>query len=113
MEGSVAVHRLPARVADDPRAAKDAAALDIIALAAGLLENKDHASSLLAAQFCAMTDDAQAQFFVHVARVMGSWGSAAMDGQLSYIGRHLRTCECSTEAAREWVRGLAAFMEGV
>jgi hypothetical protein len=71
----------------------------------------------LAEEFCKLDDDAQAQFFVHVARIAETWsntsrfGSAAAYWQASAIGRHLATCECSTEEAREFVRTVAAAME--
>lgn len=61
----------------------------------------------LAEFFCQITDDAQAQFFVHVDRIMGMWdapGSRCM--QIKSIGDHLRECKCSTQGAREWIREL-------
>lgn len=70
----------------------------------------------LAEQFCELDDDAQAQFFVHVARIMATWkgetfGNSAAEVQAFFIGRHLATCECSTEVARELVRGIHRAME--
>lgn len=70
----------------------------------------------LAESFCELDDDAQAQFFVHVARLMATWprniyGADAAEWQANAIGRHLATCECSTEAARDFVRTVHLAME--
>lgn len=65
----------------------------------------------LARLFCEMDDDAQAQFFVHVARLMAEWDRpGAADDQIWYIATHLHECECSTPAAREWIRDLAQHL---
>lgn len=61
----------------------------------------------LAREFCRISDDAQARFFVAVAAEMSSWGPQGMDGQAYYIGEHLVTCECSSEAGRQLVLSLA------
>lgn len=64
----------------------------------------------LANVFCELTDDAQAQFFVHVAKLMSEWdGTAAV--QLAYIGRHLSECACATADARNWILDLAWHIE--
>lgn len=63
---------------------------------------------LLAEQFAALTDDAQAQFLCMAARQLG----AAAGTQAHYIGRHLRTCDCSTEEGRDFVRAIVASMAG-
>jgi hypothetical protein len=50
---------------------------------------------------------------VYVARIMSTWdgfGSASAYMQASFIGRHLATCECSTEEARELIRNIADAM---
>ena len=69
----------------------------------------------LAERFAAMDDDAQAQFFCKVAAIMDRWpraqGSHGRDGQCWYIGRHLATCECSTEEGREFIRMIHHAME--
>ena len=62
----------------------------------------------LARGFCELDDDTQAKFFVEVARLMGQWGAGKAESQAFYIGRHLRTCECATDAARELIRNIAA-----
>lgn len=92
-----------------------ASALDLTALVemvTGLADSlKDPAT--LARLFSEMDDDRQAQFFVHVAQCFDEYpgGRIAGETQRCFIGNHLRDCECSTEAAREWVRSLAWFME--
>ena len=66
----------------------------------------------IAEVFCELDDDAQAQFFVHVARIMGAWpepGAATM--QPYFIGKHLATCECGTEGARQFIRDVAEAMK--
>lgn len=61
----------------------------------------------LAERFAALTDDAQAQFLCLAARGLGR----AADLQAFAIGEHLRTCECSTEAGRGFVRAIVAAMD--
>jgi hypothetical protein len=61
----------------------------------------------LARQFAALTDDAQAQFLCLAAADLAH--HAGM--QAFYIGRHLQSCECSTEEGREFVREIARAME--
>ena len=63
-----------------------------------------------AAWFCELDDDQQAKFFVAVAERAKSWPHGG-DSQWHFIGGHLRNCECSTEAAREMIRGLAYALE--
>jgi hypothetical protein len=60
----------------------------------------------LAAAFCELDDDAQARFFVEVARLFAEWPHGGRT-QVLAIGGHLTTCQCSTEEARDFVRGLA------
>jgi hypothetical protein len=60
----------------------------------------------LAEIFCGLDDDTQARFFVECAKIASSW-EPHID-QFYAVGRHLRTCSCSTEAARELVRRIAA-----
>ena len=58
----------------------------------------------IADAFCQLDDDAQAQFFVHVAAIMRAWpepGGHHM--QNLYIARHLRDCEFVTAGARGWL----------
>ena len=61
----------------------------------------------LAKQFAELSDDAQAQFLCLAAKGMGE----AVEVQAMYIGRHLRTCDCSTEEGRAFVRELARSLE--
>lgn len=63
---------------------------------------------VLAKQFAELTDDAQAQFLCSAAKFLG----VAVDGQGWRIGRHLTTCECSTEEGREFVRSIIGGMGG-
>ena len=69
----------------------------------------------LAEQFAAMDDDAQSKFFCEVAAIMDGWpvaqGSHGRSGQTWFIGRHLATCECSTESGRDFVREVCRAME--
>lgn len=66
----------------------------------------------LAEAFAGLNDERQAQFFVEVARIVETWpGGSGM--QWWGVGRHLRTCECSTEEARDLVREIASAMDYV
>jgi hypothetical protein len=70
----------------------------------------------LAEEFCKLDDDTQAKFFVHVAQIMSTWPPTAYLGpaapaQAMFIGRHLATCECSTEQARALIRNIAEAMD--
>lgn len=71
----------------------------------------DSAVRPLAVEFCKMNDDQQAQFFMEVARIMDTWGAGKRDQQAWYIGRHMATCQCSTEEGRELVRMIANTIE--
>ena len=64
----------------------------------------------VASMFCEMDDDAQAQFFVHVANIMNRWGNDKACMQIYAIGKHMRTCTCVTDDAREWLRDLVSEM---
>lgn len=68
----------------------------------------------IAAQwFANLDDDSQARFFVAVAKEFEGWDGLGLgaDYQLWRIGSHLRNCECSTDGARELIRGIAYGME--
>ena len=65
----------------------------------------------LAEVFCAQNDEEQAQFFVEVAKVLDRWSPHARDMQLHYIAGHMKTCECVSEDARNWVREIATAMD--
>ncbi len=62
---------------------------------------------MLAEAFCKMVDEEQAQFFIECTAIMGRWGAGKRSQQAYYIGNHLRTCACSTDAARDLVREIA------
>lgn len=65
----------------------------------------------LAKAFASLDDDSQAQFFVKVAEHAAETFNGSADTQWWYVGRHLRECECSTEAGREVVRTIAHAMD--
>lgn len=65
----------------------------------------------IAEAFCELDDDAQAKFFVEVARLAREWGAVNSAMQPHYIGRHLRDCECSTDDAREFILAIAYGMQ--
>lgn len=59
----------------------------------------------VAEAFCEMDDEQQAQFFIECARIAAGW-----DGQFRqwfYVGKHLRTCECSNDNALAMVAEIA------
>lgn len=60
----------------------------------------------IAEAFAELGDEEQAQVFIEVAAIAEGWEHQNMD-QWYAVGRHLVTCSCSTEAARELVRRLA------
>ena len=62
--------------------------------------------------FCQFDDDRQAKFFVEVAAIMDKWPTMAGRAmQAHYIGRHLATCECSTQSARDFITEVHDAME--
>ena len=68
-------------------------------------------ASILAEAFCGLDDDAQAGFFIDVARIMGKWDNdtgSSRESQLWAVGRHLATCECSTPEAVELIETISA-----
>lgn len=68
---------------------------------------------ILAQAFCEMNDEAQAQFFIEVANIAATWKSEFGPGQQWFmVGRHLRDCGCSNEAARQVVTAIAEGIEG-
>lgn len=62
----------------------------------------------LAVAWCGMTDDQQAQFFEECARIMRDAGY--IDAQSWYIGRHMRTCSCIGDGARELLGSILRAM---
>jgi hypothetical protein len=69
--------------------------------------------SALAEAFAALSDDEQAAFFVEVAAVAATWegGFSGSAWQWWRVGRHLRTCPCATEEARELVRAIVRALD--
>ena len=71
---------------------------------------------LLAKCFAELDDDSQAQFFVEVAKHAQGWKHHQSD-QWYRVGRHMSTCECSTQEARDLIEmihaGLHPTMEDV
>ena len=55
--------------------------------------------------FSGLSDEQQADFFIEVAKLAQAWPGHGND-QWWFVGRHLRTCSCSTDEAREMVRSL-------
>lgn len=67
---------------------------------------------LMAQIFCGMNDEQQCQFFVDIGRfIVNNGGQAKWDMQWCYLGGHLRSCECSTAEAREFITTLYEFMQ--
>jgi hypothetical protein len=68
--------------------------------------------SELAEAFCEMNDEEQADFFIKVSEYARAWPEpGAFSIQLFNIGRHLRTCSCATDDARQVVRDIYEGME--
>lgn len=62
----------------------------------------------LAQAFCDLDDEEQAQFFIEAARIASTtWERPATFMQWRSVGKHLATCACSTDDAREMVRDIA------
>ena len=64
----------------------------------------------VAAAYCGMMDDEQAQFFEEVGKVFESWGING-DSQAYYIGRHMNNCSCITYVGRDVLRAICKAME--
>jgi hypothetical protein len=65
----------------------------------------------IAQAFCGLNDEEQAQVFIEAARIAAEWqaekGSLGASWQWFTVGRHLKTCACSTEDARAMVVDIA------
>lgn len=62
----------------------------------------------IAEAFCELNDEQQAQVFIEAADIAKLWkGSMDPGWQWWSVGRHLSTCACSTDDARELVRAIA------
>jgi hypothetical protein len=60
--------------------------------------------------FASLDDDQMCKFLVAVAEEAKSYSSNP-DNQWYYLGGHLRSCECSTNEAREMVKAWAYWIE--
>ena len=60
--------------------------------------------------FASLDDDQMCRFLVAVAKEAESFSGNA-DNQWYYLGGHLKSCECSTESAREMIRKWVYWME--
>lgn len=60
--------------------------------------------------FAALDDDEMCRFMVAVAREAKAYPSNP-DNQWYYLGGHLKSCECSTQDARDMVKAWAYWME--
>lgn len=69
-------------------------------------------SQALAALFCAMTDDEQAQFFQAVGQVLKTWSGPTRDRQSYAIGKHMQTCACINETGRKFLLSIADALKG-
>jgi hypothetical protein len=65
----------------------------------------------LAEAFCDLDDERQAEFFIEVAAIARQWPAGGASMQFWRIGRHLATCPCATDDARELVHDLAAGVD--
>jgi hypothetical protein len=65
----------------------------------------------LAKLFAELDDDSQAKFFVKVAAYANKHYESTPENQWWHVGRHLRTCECSTEDGREVIRTMAKAID--
>lgn len=65
---------------------------------------------LLAQIFCDMSDEQQCMFFVEIGRISEA-SESNFDQQWYYLAGHLRSCECSTDAARAFIKNLAHGIE--
>lgn len=61
----------------------------------------------LAEAFCDMNDEQQAQFFIDVAEIGRSFRGLGAGYQWWLVGKHLKTCACSTEDARDLILEIA------
>lgn len=59
----------------------------------------------VAAWFCELDDEAQADFFIEVAKRAEDWATRP-EMQWIRVGAHLRTCACATDEARELIESL-------
>ncbi len=53
----------------------------------------------------------QADFFIEVGKIAAQWPTPASNQWID-VGRHLRTCECSTPEARDMVEHLHSALTG-
>lgn len=65
----------------------------------------------LAAAWCGLSDDEQAQFFEEVGRITEAWPNGDGDRQSWFIGRHMRRCQCISDAGRTFLRSIVSGMD--
>jgi hypothetical protein len=66
----------------------------------------------LAAAFCDLDDDSGAKFFVACAEIATKTFELRNYGQWWEVGKHLRTCACATEEARDMVSAITSAGAG-
>jgi hypothetical protein len=59
----------------------------------------------LAFLFCQLDDELQTDFFVECAKIGEEW-DREQHNQWYAVGRHLKTCECSSSEAREMIKAI-------
>lgn len=62
--------------------------------------------ALMAEWFAGLDDERQADFFIEVSRIAKAW-PGYQGNQWYLVGRHLKTCECSTFEARDMIEHIA------
>jgi hypothetical protein len=70
----------------------------------------DITPELLGKIFCDMSDEQQCAFFVEIGRIAEA-SESNFGQQWYFLAGHLRNCECSTDAARTFIKNLAAGIE--
>lgn len=67
----------------------------------------------LAAMFCELGDEGQAQFFIEAAGLAREWPTrwGGPSYQWRLVGRHLKSCECSHDDARSMVADIAGGLD--
>lgn len=61
--------------------------------------------------FAGLDDDQMCQFFVAIAAEAERWPPQNRDNLWYHLGKHLRTCECSTQEARDMIHAWAYYTE--
>ena len=61
----------------------------------------------IAAAFASLDDEEQTKFFCEVAKIMSAWGPGKLETQCFNLGRHLRTCPCTSWGAQQVMEAMA------